>query len=221
MTGRLRRPAQQTAHELPTPAWAITRLFDLWSPPRPPKGQRRRWLDVGAGSGAIIRGVNRLYREIEWTAIDARSECRRGLERLGAKFVHDDFARWAYGVPRDQRTWDVVITHPSGSPYGLAEEAIVRWALRLAPIAITLFPITFLCVKRRRGYLDARRPDIYVLPEPVYVTPRYHQPMAWYVWSIASRGRWRMLPNTPKAERVAEGREPSYVGLTAGRHARP
>lgn len=70
----------------PTPTHAVERLLERWMPPG------RRWVELGAGTGAIISAVNAFRARlglppIEWTAVEYRRECEEELYRAGAQHV--------------------------------------------------------------------------------------------------------------------------------------
>jgi hypothetical protein len=92
----------------PTPSWCTRRLIEQVSLPG------GRWLEPGAGDGAIVRAVNR--KDVLWTAVELREEARPHLLRsvTNGEVVITDFLR----DYRSDRPFDVACGNP---PFGAGD----------------------------------------------------------------------------------------------------
>jgi hypothetical protein len=176
-----------------------------------------RWLEPGAGEGAIIRAVNSVRQDIAWTAVELREACRPSLNRVltpgepvGDDLVMGDFVRHgALG------RFDVAIGNP---PYNRAQEFVER-AFEVADAVVFLLRLGFLSSRERQPFLARHTPSIYVLPD----RPSFRgggtdsTDYAWCVWRnpfVAGGPLVRILNLTSQDEKK---RDAGQLGLF--RHA--
>jgi hypothetical protein len=183
MSATGRGPRLGGVHDnFPTPFWCVHRLLDAAAVV--PSGliggpgailPAGRWLEPGAGSGAILRAVatHQLTRgHVSWDAIEIRKDAEGTLRRSA------DFVGQAGLQPRVQiadfleaandnaffelRECSVVIGNPS---YAIAEK-VVRRSLELCPHAVVamLLRLNFYGGEERSGWMSRHIPDAYVLP---------------------------------------------------------
>jgi hypothetical protein len=177
----------------PTPAWCVRRLLEAVDLPG------GRWLEPAVGDGAIVRAVNAVRDDVEWTTIDVRGEC--------APHIVADFASplWARDVDdvTPGRGFDVCITNP---PYNQAAEFVVE-ARRRAAVVAMLLRLNWLASRERRELLAGSMPNVYVLPDrPSFVGGGSDMTeYAWLVWPQATLdwGRIKVLAATPLHQRRA------------------
>jgi hypothetical protein len=157
MSATNRGAKRKAADFYPTPAYCVSRLLD--SVPLPPG----RWLEPGAGSGAIIRATRGDPRvaDVWWTAIENRSLSWGPLANaLGPedRLVRADFLYHDIALER----FTLALGNP---PYRLAAEFIER-ALGLAPRVIFLLRLNFLGSRKRVPFFRrVGMPDVHVLAE--------------------------------------------------------
>lgn len=153
-----------------------------------------RWLEPGAGGGAIIRVVNARRGDVQWTAVETRKQCERRLRAAGAqRVVIADFLRWA--PPRGE-AFAVVLANP---PYRAAMTFIERSLGLLRPdgCAVFLLRLGFLATEKRHAFMVRHVPDVYVLPQrPSF--RGYGSDSADYAWCVfypqeRSRGKIEIL----------------------------
>ena len=208
----------------PTAAWMVDRLLEACQLPG------GRWLEPGAGDGAIIRAVNARRTDVRWTAVELREHCRAPLMELlgpGPRIHIGDFLTWMPGVNTsgplstvgELARFDVCIGNP---PYSLAQEFVDRC---LALAAVVLFPLrlNFLGSEARREWFGRIGvPDVFVLPNRPdfsgnggdsceYAWMRFTRPEFKVRRTLAATGEvvWdpgsiRILATTPRAVRVAQ-----------------
>lgn len=180
-----------------TPAWCVHRLLERLPLPG------GEWLEPCAGTGAIIRAVNR--SDVRWYANELRThQCLDALERAvqpeflgGTIRTGSDFLIWRPG-----RTFSVVITNP---PYSLALE-FVQHAFGMAPFVLMLLRLNWLASHRRSGFLRDHMPDCYVLPNRPSFTEAgadatEYAWMVWYTSAVRREGRVFLLDETPREVR--------------------
>lgn len=157
MSATNRGAKRRASDYYPTPAYCVWRLLDgvkLWP---------GRWLEPGAGTGAVIRATRGDPRvaAVRWTAVERRAAACRDLAnelRAGDRLVQADFLRHDFG----RRRFDVAIGNP---PYRYAREFIER-ALSLAPQVVFLLRLNFLASRKRVDFFRrVGMPDVYVLPD--------------------------------------------------------
>jgi len=189
MSRTTHRSGQARIDYYPTPLWCTHRLIEAVDLPG------GRWLEPAVGDGAIVRAVNELRSDVQWTTIDIRRECEPDLVA--------DFT-WM-GCPEIEGSFDVIITNP---PFSSALD-FVRTALDRAPIVVMLLRLNWLgggTRARRPAFLREHMPDVYVLPN----RPSFDgegtdaTEYAWMVWDARRESRWgvvRVLEETPRLER--------------------
>ena len=67
--------------------------------------------------------------------------------------------------------------------------------------------LSFFSSAKRRDWLEATKPDVYVLPDRVPHEAGGNTDMVgagWFVWSDESAGRWSILGTTPSEERARD-----------------
>lgn len=179
-----------------TPSWCVDRLLEAWHPPG------GLWVEPSAGEGAIIRAVNARRSDVEWLAVDIRSDALSGLmELVGDNADCCDFLRDPPGG-----MWDavVVIGNP---PYFLAFE-FIREAQTRCPSAVVCFllRLNFAASNKRAEFMREQRPSVYVLPNrPIFAKNKKGKwsgdscEYAWFVFN--GKGAFHVLGTTPKSER--------------------
>jgi hypothetical protein len=200
------------ADNYPTPEWVPHRLLeDEFAKPHLIGG---RWLEPGAGDGAIIRSVNKVRSDIVWTALECREECRSDLEQAvgpnGVVLLED------YLLPSESKLgtdYDVAIGNP---PFHLAG-AFIQRSLQVAHVVTLLLRVNYLASRRRASFMREFAPDTYVLPNrPSFRGQGTDSPeYAWFMWTrerARSRGLLRVLAATPLEERNSTKRFLPIVG---------
>lgn len=144
-----------------TPAYCVHYLLD--NVPL----QAGRWLEPGAGTGAIIsasRGDPKTA-DVHWTAVE------KYVSRIGRlcnicsdrdMVIDADFLKFDFGA----RRYHLAVGNP---PFSLATQFIDR-SLHLAPRAVFLLRLNFLGSKKRREFFErVGIPDVYVIvPRPSF-----------------------------------------------------
>lgn len=117
-----------------------------------------RWLEPGAGSGSIIRAVNKVRQDVDWTAIELQERMRRRLEATGATTLIGDFLRKSM-----HGDFALALGNP---PFSLAAH-FVRRSLHLANECCLLLRLNWLgsSTKRRWVFEHYGLPDLFVLAE--------------------------------------------------------
>ncbi len=154
----------------PTPYQCVERFLEAVPLPG------GRWLEAGAGNGAIIQAAAR--PDVQWTAVELRESCRGDLVPLvGAEnVVTADFLK----SPRPDRRYDVALFNP---PYTLALE-FVKEAMERADVVAALLRLNFLGSQKRAAFMREFCPDVYVLPDrPSFTgTGTDSCEYAWFIW---------------------------------------
>jgi hypothetical protein len=178
-----------------TPGWCVDRLLERVAMPG------GHWLEPCAGHGAIIEHVAKRRTDVEWSAIEIRSqyEARLRSHELRACRIGNFLELEPDGFfPR----YDVVLTNP---PYFYAKQFVER-ARRMSRIVVMLLRVNFLEGEKRRPWLAEHMPDVYVLPNrPSFTDDNATDATAyaWMIWEEGKRayGRIEVLASTPHAER--------------------
>ncbi len=201
----------------PTPAFAVHRLLDrLALPPG-------RWLELGAGDGAIMRAVASHHAApspIVWTAVELRPECRPVLEEAGARDVVIGSAQeWARRRAFERERFDVCVMNP---PFSDAL-TFVQVALRVARIVVCLERSPWIGdEKERYAYFRQLMPDEYRVGRVDFDGRGGDSiPYSWFVWGDGDRartaGRLELLEPTPSQQRVrGDLPPPRQLGLLDG-----
>lgn len=191
--------AKTKEHEFPnepfdrylTPAWPIHRLLERVQLPG------FRWLEPAAGEGCLVRAVQEVRSDVEFTTVEIRSGCDVD--------IHGDFL-W-FGCPElnsriPSGGFDVCITNP---PFSLAQE-FVEVALTKAQMVAFLLRVDWAGGSGRCRWLRHHPCDIYVIPERIDFTGEggdmYNY--AWFLWSLWGGNRIEWLDHTPKEIRKCD-----------------
>jgi len=173
----------------PTPSYCVHRFLEEADLPC-----GGRWLEPSVGDGSIIRAVNEVRDNIEWTSVDIRPECE--TDKYG-EFIVGDF------LEQGLTGFDVVIANP---PYSKALEFVVE-ALKAAKFVAMLLRLNWLGSADRCEFLRENTPDVYVLPD----RPSFDNEgtdateYAWLVWGLNDgKGRLKILKTTPLKDRKKE-----------------
>ena len=161
-----------------TPAWCVHRLLEAVALPG------GDWLEPCAGDGAIIRAVAEHRQDVTWNALD--------IEPQGPNIVQQDYLT----LPQPHAT--VALTNP---PFILAEQ-FLRKLLDEADWVVLLLRLNWIGATRA-PLMRKLPPDIYVLPNRPSFTNGGTDSIeyAWMVWGPGVGGRWKMLADTPLADR--------------------
>src|SRR5579859_3903717 len=191
----------------PTPPWPTTAI--LRRLPQLPGG---RWLEAGAGDGAILRATQSIRSDVAWTAVELREECRAELIATGAEVHIAPFQPWAGarllqpGAPRFQ----IAIFNP---PFSQALE-FVRLCLQLADWVLCLQRLPWIGDHQdRHAFFSTNMPDTYSLGRVDFDGRGGDSiPYGWFVWSPDERGRSsgriELLPLVSASEKRAPRRLP-------------
>lgn len=154
MSATNRGAKRRAADYYPTPAYCVERLL------RYVKLSGGRWLEPGAGSGAIIREVNALRSDVEWTAVEKYGRSIPALVRA----LDGRGCLWRSDLLTEQvpTGFHVALGNP---PYLYAADFIER-TLELAVRVIFLLRLNFLASRKRcEFYRRVGVPDVYVIPD--------------------------------------------------------
>lgn len=174
-----------------TPAWTVLRLRDA----RPfPTHASARYIDPGAGDGAIIRAFNawserRRMPTPSWTAVELDTEHLSTLGSTGARVVVGDYLG---ALPDLDGLADMSLGNP---PYKTAEGFVQQSRQRSRAVSL-LLPLDFLGSAERCPLFARDMPDVLVLPQrPTFVvvhtfeldgtiktTSSDAQTYAWFCW---------------------------------------
>lgn len=188
----------------PTPPYCAHRLLeDPYARENFPSG---KWLEPGAGDGAIIRAVNEVRQDIVWTALELREECKEDLTlAVGPRglVVIEDFLT----PPVDSKLDSDHVVALGNPPFRLAGEFIER-SLEVASVVCLLLRINFLASARRNPFMRSHTPDILVLPNrPSFRGQGTDSPeYAWFAWHRGQQkkvGKLIVLNTTSIKERNA------------------
>lgn len=187
-----------------TPAWAVRRLLESWSPPG------GVWLEPGAGNGAIIRAVNEVRQDVKWIAVELRPEEKGALAATGAVTICEDFLSPTLFKLSDLPDAPVVLGNP---PFIFAQPFIDR-SRQLCPRAeiMLLLRLNYVGSEDRAEFMRRCPPDLRTLPNrPAFVAPAKPGLLgktdsieyAWFGWPPGQRthGTFRVLASTSKEER--------------------
>jgi hypothetical protein len=194
-----------------SPPWTVDRFLEEMALPANegllPGG---RWLEPGAGDGAIIRTVQAARPDVTWCSAELREETRSYLEPLVTSSYYGDFLEMS-DTQFGSELFDVIITNP---PYRLAYEFIAK-SMRMARHTVMLLRLNFLGSEKRAAFMREFPPDIYTLPNrPMFSLNKEGKPgtdspeYAWMVWghlddARRSYGRSGVLRTTPAEVRKA------------------
>lgn len=206
MSSTKRGGQRSVADFYPTPKWCVDRLLDRMVLPA------GRWLEAGAGDGAIIKAVNEHpnygAKRIRWTAVELRPECAPVLEHLiGKPPIIGDFLT----APTPDVPFTVCIANP---PFSLAE-SFLRVARQKADYVCFLLRLNFLQGSERAEWLVNDVPDVWLIPDrPSFTGDGQTDSVAyaWMVWSGYHRGkckssRFEILATTPSEVRNPASRK--------------
>lgn len=136
-----------------TPDWAIRRFLERYPAPG------GRILDPCAAKGELLTTVKQIFPEALCAACDINPAFRESLMPITAGAVVIGNFLDNVAVLRACE-FDFIITNP---PYALAEE-FIKASLDVAPVVAMLLRINFLASQKRRNFLAAARPAVFVLP---------------------------------------------------------
>lgn len=193
-----------------TPAWAVHRLLDAIGS----ELAYGRWVDCGAGDGAIIKAVNsqwdpslvlaesdearQLVGGIDWLAIECRATARAELEATGARVEIADFL--AGGAVVDHEAAVSIMNPPFHSAYAFVSESMRRFP---NAVTIALLRLPWIASAKRAVFLREHQPSVYVLPNRPSFTHDGKTDATDYGWFVFDgAGSLRVLEPTPKGERV-------------------
>lgn len=197
----------------PTPAWCVRRLLEGLALPG------GRWLEPGAGDGAIIRAVNAVRSDVTWTAMELREECRPALDatlrvKHGNELVIGDFLAppplrepdELWRPIDDLGRFAVALGNP---PFPLAIP-FVEAALRVADVVVMLLSTGILGSEERASWWPTHAADQLVIPDRISFRGSGSDTTtcAWFVWYADQLhrpwSRYRVLPHTPRSEQLED-----------------
>lgn len=201
MSSTNRGGARADSDFYPTPHYVVRRLLERLALPG------GRWLELGAGTGDVVRAVLEVRADVSFSAVELRAECRPDLEASGADEVvilsaqeyAAEFAACAQPQP-----FDVVIMNP---PFSDALR-FVQLALPLAPWVVCLERSPWIGdAEERFDYFSELMPDEYRVGRIDFDGRGGDSiPYSWFVWGPWQRQRTRgaleLLAPTPAAQRV-------------------
>jgi hypothetical protein len=159
-TGRSDEDVRQADDAYETPGWCVERLLEACPLPG------GLWLEPCAGTGAIIRAVQAVRKDVRWWAIEKRPEVYPALYDLvvggpggGANHVAIGDYLADRPVP-DPALVPVVITNP---PFFIAQQ-VIEQSLKLGRTVVMLLRLNYLASEARSEFMRANIPDWYVLP---------------------------------------------------------
>lgn len=202
MSSTNRGGKRSAADNYPTPAYCVHRLLeDPFAREHLPSG---RWLEPGAGDGAIIRAASQIRSDIEWTALEIREECRPVLtDVVGPRgtVTIEDFLAPSF-VSTVETPYRVVCGNP---PFSLAQEFIER-GMEVAEVVVLLLRTNYLSSARRCEFMRTYAPDTYNLPNRPSFRGQGTDSIeyAWFLWPKDRKrqtGLLRVLGSTPITER--------------------
>ena len=166
-----------------TPPWCVDSLLRGCALPG------GRWLEPTAGDGAIVGEVLRHRNDVEWHLVESRAEEIHANGGLLQRMLRDDFdasrvasveIRDFLTMPAPTQLYDVALGNP---PFSLALE-VVQHAMRMSRIVCMLLRVNFLASQKRREWMQANTPSIYVLPRRPSFTGAGTDATeyAWFVW---------------------------------------
>lgn len=164
-----------------TPSWCVDWLLPMIDLPG------GRWLEPGAGDGAIIRAVSAHRRDIAWTAVELDSaRAANMLVDTATTVLSRDFLETT--LPE----FSVAIGNP---PFHLAQE-FVEHAMRQAREVVFLLRLNFLGSQKRRAFFSrVGMPDVFVLSKrPAFIVGAGTDSCeyAWFRWPQSPRKRGSM-----------------------------
>lgn len=180
-----------------TPPYCVLRILeDPYAQEQLPAG---RWLEPGAGDGAIIKATKLVRSDIEWTALELREECKPPLvEAVGSTgtVLIEDYLT----PPADSALIANFAVSMGNPPYRLAQEFIIR-SLEVSLTVCLLLRVNFLASAKRNSFMRKMMPDCYILPNrPSFSGQGTDSPeYAWFIWSgerNRTTGRLRVLNTT-------------------------
>jgi hypothetical protein len=177
---------ESRADYYPTPGWCVRRLLEAEQLPG------GRWCEPAVGDGAIVRAVDSVRDDIEWTTFDIRPEVNPGIVA--------DFTMPMFEAPGG--IFDVIITNP---PFSQAAAFVTASRYRAFTV-VMLLRLGWLASQERHAMLYGHEPDVYVLPNrPCFDGHSTDSTdYAWMIWR-APRTRplatLQILNTTPASER--------------------
>lgn len=195
MSATNRGSVRNAADFYPTPPWVVYRLLEAVPSLQ---GRKHRWLEAGAGRGAIIKAATDFGCSAEWTAVEQEASCLKSLRQMpNVQVVEEDFL-----CTKFRRKFTACIMNP---PYRQAAE-FIEHALGCSDQVFALLRLNYLGSTKRAGFLRANMPDVYVLPQRPSFTGSGTDATeyAWMRWdSTGSRrtGNLTILDDTPIEER--------------------
>jgi len=194
MSATGRSDVRDSADYYATPAFCVRRLLERVQLPGGP------WLEPCAGEGAVIKAVNELRSDVDWTAVEYRPECLKPLHALNLNSVQiDSFT--TLSMPLRRAHFAVCLSNP---PYRSALPFVQR-ACELADIVVFLLRLNWLAGRERHAWLMKHVPNVYVLPDrPSFVDGGTDATdYAWMLWHREENvaGVIEVLATTPAEER--------------------
>lgn len=117
-----------------------------------------RWLEPGAGSGSIIRAVNQVRQDVDWTAVELNPRMKQRLVKTKARTIIANFLHtFVTGK------FDLALGNP---PFSLAAY-FLEHSMQLAPQVVLLLRLNWLGSSSKRRWIFDRYgvPDLFVLED--------------------------------------------------------
>ena len=157
-----------------TPAWCVRALLATVQLPG------GNWLEPAVGDGAIVRAVNEVRRDVEWTINDI--DLSRVGDLLACGWGQSPYTAAGFEFEVED-IHAVVITNP---PFSQALE-FVQGAMKDGKIVVMLLRLNWLASQKRNRFLLDNAPSVYVLPRrPSFTNDGKTDATdyAWFVWGM-------------------------------------
>ena len=197
MSSTKRGGKRSEADNYPTPPYCVFRLLEALKLPG------GRWLEPAVGDGAIVRAVNKIRTDVQWSGLDIRKTAF--IKKSGGQFAVGNFLKpETHPAGMFDTKFDVEITNP---PFSLAMP-FIESSFERAKLVVMLLRLNFIGSEKRADFMRKFAPDIYTLPNrPPFRGDGKTDSIeyGWFVWDEPRErpsGLIRVLASTSKVERL-------------------
>lgn len=187
MSSTSRGKARNRHDTYPTPLWVLDRVIEKL----PILLEAKSVLEPAADDGRLLKRIRERGLRVPMTAVDVRVQ----PPIAGLTQIHGDFLSW-----ETSERFDLAVTNP---PFRLAMPMIER-AMQLAKHVVFLLRLNFIGSRARHSFMRRWTPDVYVVPDrPSFTGDGQTDSVeyGWFHFHANSRGFWRLLDLTLKAQR--------------------